>query len=224
MAPGAVHANETFAGESPPYFIAGHAERFSPRIFRAKMRSGGPARRRRHQMARITTVNVGNGDITLWGVTGEVVGEKKWSTTHVHGGGGGGLLLNGTGSISHRPVESTRLAAAPAEPSRADRARPDRRRDRRLVSQASAGRQPPQGGGCCRPPNGVRGRVPSQVLRTRRALMAVRAGPLIMREIIEIFADNGGYVNYKLTPADAQHRAVFSLHQIWRVAFGGSRL
>jgi hypothetical protein len=46
------------------------------------------------------------GEVALWAVTGEVVGEKKWSTTAVSGGGGGGLILGGDGFISRTRITS----------------------------------------------------------------------------------------------------------------------
>jgi hypothetical protein len=54
----------------------------------------------------ISTINVGNGDIELWVVSGEVVGEKKWSNTHLSGGGGSGRIYDGAGRISIAPIES----------------------------------------------------------------------------------------------------------------------
>jgi hypothetical protein len=46
------------------------------------------------------------GQVGLWAVTGQVVGEKKWSTTAVSGGGGGGLILGGDGFISRTRITS----------------------------------------------------------------------------------------------------------------------
>jgi hypothetical protein len=58
-------------------------------------------------MSKMSTVQVDNMIVEIHGFRGEVIDEKKWSTTHISGGGGGGSITQGSGTISTAPITST---------------------------------------------------------------------------------------------------------------------
>lgn len=57
-------------------------------------------------MSQLQTITIGNKGINFYTVRGEVMDEKKWTTTHVSGGGGGGYVHQGSGYVSSSSVTS----------------------------------------------------------------------------------------------------------------------
>lgn len=53
------------------------------------------------------SVRIGTRIFDIWSFTGEVMSDKKWTSTHVSGEGGGGYLHNGTGHSSSVSISST---------------------------------------------------------------------------------------------------------------------
>jgi hypothetical protein len=54
----------------------------------------------------IQEIPVGKKSVSIDAVRGEVVGEKKWTSTHVSGGGSSGYVSGGSGTITTSPVTS----------------------------------------------------------------------------------------------------------------------
>ncbi len=57
-------------------------------------------------MPRVSTLSLGRRTIEFFATSGEIVGEKKWTTTQVSGGGGGGYVHQGSGYVANAPVTS----------------------------------------------------------------------------------------------------------------------
>ena len=58
-------------------------------------------------MSKTKSLTLGARTLNFYVICGKVVGDKRWSTTQVHGGGGGGYVHNGSGYTSSVHISST---------------------------------------------------------------------------------------------------------------------